>query len=1093
MFRSLFISLMLATMALAQSGLDKSLIFAGTSATSGPETYSWLIWQPTDPLFISTNTVAMYRKIGGTASPATFTRVSIVEPSADTRLIESMLPVAEKLGQNMADLETLLTDMLGDAAPAGTVTVAQKLSALIAAAHGNAENTQRLILLGRQHPAVALALGIAVADPVPAGSTRTYELRAYDRAADADLGVLGRVTLNAASVLVLPAPTALYEVPDTSTKGDLNVAMRWATPNNLRDLSPLHYGYDVYRVPMARAVTLGWNSTPPSSTGLLVAEPQTQKVNRLAVLPQKLLYAPESLNTADTSTVFLLDDNSRFNGGVKFTDGNQFMYFAVARDLLGRGGVPSVGLAVTIKDRMPPNPPQKVRVRSVAHYDGVKREQRFVIDWQAPELPAGETISAWYVYRWRTPKELATKGAHLDEIEHRPDKNLIAILPSTQTTFTDDGTSTPPAWAEVDEPPPDYADAGKTYFFTVRAVDGSVSRNFSGNSAPAWGVIRDRDGPDGVEGEVMVNVCNPSLVFTSYTQVPLQGLTNDQGHFLLSCVATPAEGWAWAEFATGINATSLTPIGGALFRQAGAQMVAALRRSINYGDTKLWCRVGTRNGRVTQWVSALQEFAPNPQEDKYILALWNATLAKITVPGLGGGWTHESVDPTTDTMIDLEGEFIPSAGSKEYKVYRRVDGGDQTLVASGEVTTSPVTWTDPNPVGNNCTVCYYLQLFDEHGNAGPLVQQGECISSGDASYLPTPILEPLSATGVIPPRLKVNWFSSIAGVQRFEVWVGRKTGTLPTSTNSGLSADIAKLHPNTLTEVEGTEGIDFAVFETGLARHLNADGSPEFGFTLPLSLTDTYTVMVRAVGPGEYGVRMVGEFSNVETFTYSVPKLGIGLQVPWPDRPLPPKAGFHTGVTAMHLSTFVVPDGRVPFIQLSPWIGNGVRIGEFVDYPQGVSITGPDNNNTAGAKLYFIQSTKDVENYLYTNDEVAAAEPSEPIRGLILPVVMYRVQVPNTNYPSVPGDIVQVTPLMEKIAQFDDTGANVVTDPFISILPSSVTMLPRTLIGSDQDILLLDRQPVIAGARYKYLVVRLGPNKEIERVIVTNEVNVPKP
>ena len=120
MFRSLFLSLALAVTAVAQSGLDKSLIFAGTSATSGPETYSWLIWQPTDPLFISTNTVALYRKIGGTASPATFTRVSIVEPSADTRLIESMLPVAEKLGQNMADLETLLTDMLGDAAPAGT-------------------------------------------------------------------------------------------------------------------------------------------------------------------------------------------------------------------------------------------------------------------------------------------------------------------------------------------------------------------------------------------------------------------------------------------------------------------------------------------------------------------------------------------------------------------------------------------------------------------------------------------------------------------------------------------------------------------------------------------------------------------------------------------------------------------------------------------------------------------------------------------------------------------------------------------------------------------------------------------------------------
>ena len=62
-----------------------------------------------------------------------------------------------------------------------------------------------------------------------------------------------------------------------------------------------------------------------------------------------------------------------------------------------------------------------------------------------------------------------------------------------------------------------------------------------------------------------------------------------------------------------------------------------------------------------------------------------------------------------------------------------------------------------------------------------------------------------------------------------------------------------------------------------------------------------------------------------------------------------------------------------------------------------------------------------------------------------------------------------------------------------SILPSVDTALPRTVIGSDQDILLLDRQPVLTGARYKYLVVRLGPNKEIERVIVTNEVNVPKP
>jgi hypothetical protein len=124
---------------------------------------------------------------------------------------------------------------------------------------------------------------------------------------------------------------------------------------------------------------------------------------------------------------------------------------------------------------------------------------------------------------------------------------------------------------------------------------------------------------------------------------------------------------------------------------------------------------------------------------------------------------------------------------------------------------------------------------------------------------------------------------------------------------------------------------------------------------------------------------------------------------------------------------------------------------------------------------------------------VAQAEPLETIPGVILPVAMYRVQVPSAYYPNVPGDLVQVTPLMEKIAQYDQPGpgSTVVTDPFIALLDSGDTTLPRIISGSDQDIFLLDRQPVLKQARYKYLLVRFGPDKEIERVIVTNEIDVP--
>lgn len=1085
MFRSFFLFLALAGAALAQSGLDNSLIFAGTTATSGGQTHAWLIWQPTDPLFVSTHAVALYRKNGGVASPAAYARVSVVEPTVDTRLIESMLPSAQALGQNMADLDTLLKDMLGDAAPAAGVTVSQRLSALVAAAHGNAENMQRLILLGRQHVAVALALGIAVADPIPTSSMRTYELRDFDRATSTDIAVLGRVTVDAGSVLVLPAPGRPFEIDDSSSKGHLNVSLRWGTPNALRDLTPLHYGFDMYRVPLAVANGHGWLGTPPATTAQLVAEPQTSKVNRLAVLPPRMLSFAESNNPADTETVFLLDDRDRFNTGVTFTDGDAFAYFVVARDLLGRGGVPSEGRSVTVKDRMPTNPPVKVKVRSVAHYNGTTRDQRFLIEWQAPELPVGETISQWHVYRWRTPHEMTTKGLITDPVQMFPDKNLIAILPFAQTSLTDDGSVTPPPWAEIDEPPPSVPDdTGKTYFYTIRAVDGSASHNLSGHSSPAWGVLRDRAGPDGVAGDLTVHIGNPGLTFDSFTQVVLQGLTNDQGHIQLTCIGTPADSWEYAEFAMGFQTP--TPLGRATFKKVGATTVAILPRTLPtyLGDTQFLCRVATKNGRLSSWVATTGGGSPPPMENRYLRVLWNAAVTQGSTGGITADWVHEAVDPLTGDTTDSGGKFTPSAGAKEYKVYRRVDGGPQTLVVSGVVpSTGTVIWTDPNPVASNCIVCYYLQLFDEHGNAGPLVQQGECLTYGDASYLPTPILEPLGSTAGLPPRLRTTWFCNTAGVQRFELWVGRKSGTLPGSTASGLSADLISTHPNMLTSVDGAEGIDFAVFETGLARHLNASGSPEFSFTLPLSLTDTYTVMVRAVGEGPFGARRAGAFSNIETFSYAMHKASVAPVVPWPDRPLPPKADFHSGVSAVHLS----------LTKLSPWKGNAVRIGEYEDFDQGTGLGGPDNNNPAGFKIYFMPGLKDLENYLYRNDSVALAEPLEAIPGLILPVAMYRVQVPSAYYPSVPGDLVQVTPLMEKIAQYDQPGpgTTTVTDSFIALLDSGDTTLPRTISGSDQDIFLLDRQPVLKQARYKYLLVRFGPDKEIERVIVTNEIEVP--
>lgn len=1073
---------MVGMVAHAQSGLDNSLVFCGTTTIAEGVNYSWLVWQPTDPLFISSHTVAVYRKPGGAASPANYQRVSVVQPVVDTRLINSLLSVAVKLGQDLNELDQLLSEMYGDVYPSGTITTAEKISAVLSGAHGNAENMQRVILLGRQHTAMALCGGFAFADRLNGSGIHTYELRDYDPATGTDLGVLGRLTLNPQSTYTLPPPGRPVEVPDETAKGNLNVSMRWATPGPLRDVQPLHYGYDVYRVQGDVAASYGWETTSPESVENLIIG-GGEKVNRLVVLPPVLLTEAQAENVGNIPTVFLNDDKGRYSNQGGLRDGQVWAYFVVARDLLGRGGEPSLGTLMTVHDRLPLNPPQRVDVKTKAIYTAGVRDQRLEVSWLPPDFRFNKTITAYYLYRWRSPLEMARHARELDEDTQLPARNLIAIVPSWQTTFRDDGSILPPAWAVVDEPAPSIADdLGKTYYYTVRAMDGSVIGNLSGNSAPAWGVLRDRKGPDGAAGGLSMHSRYPNLDFDGFTQVPFTGLRDDQGHLLFTCVSTDP-GLDWAEFQMSGTGNTIIPMGRAFFTKVNGVWTAALRRTIPTapGDRRMWCRVCTKDGVLSDTEVSGQTTSPGAQPDKYLKIQWTATVSNFSSGGNDSHWRHDVVDLATGETNDVTGSFIPGADAKEYKVYRRVNDSKQTLIATGEIAApGPVTWTDKAPPASNATICYFLQLFDEHGNGGELVQQGECIESGSAQYMPAPMLEPLTGTTPLNPRMNVSWFCSIAGVERFEVWVARASGNAPGNNGSGLSDDRAGTHPNELPLRPKLEGLDFHVFETGLARHLSPAGEPHFSVTLPVTNSDTYTVMIRAVGKGKFGARTVGKFSNIESFEYTPRTLGISTPVPWPDRALPPKADFHPGVTAICIGG----------TQLEPWKGNAVRIGEFADYTDGTGSFSPDLNNPARVRYFSVPTHRDMEDYLYIHDEVAQSEPKEPRLGLILPVALYRVQVANANFPSVPGDIVQVSPLMEKIAQIEESNPakTVVTDPFIAVLSRTETGLPSTIGNTNYDVLLLDRQPVIRNARYKYFLVRFGPTREIERVIVTNEV-----
>jgi len=87
-------------------------------------------------------------------------------------------------------------------------------------------------------------------------------------AAGQDEAVLGRVILNTAAPLVLPAPGQPFHVTDKTPRGHLHAQLRWATPDTLRQLSLSQYGFNVYRMTDAFVLSRGYQNNAPSRAQL---------------------------------------------------------------------------------------------------------------------------------------------------------------------------------------------------------------------------------------------------------------------------------------------------------------------------------------------------------------------------------------------------------------------------------------------------------------------------------------------------------------------------------------------------------------------------------------------------------------------------------------------------------------------------------------------------------------------------------------------------------------------------------------------------------------------------------------------------------
>ena len=1013
------------------------MVFSAATVTrdAGGQDWAWVEWTATDASLLNGSSMDVYLKSAGDPS---FSLAGRAVRTTDPHTIDLLLQRAARLGEDTNKLETAVDSLFAEALPSGSLSLAEKLAAIVAGSAADETLYANMAFLARAHPSVAMANGLGFALRIPSGSS-TIEIRDH-----ATGRVVGRNTVTAGAPTVLPAPGPLQRVQETSPRGNLNVRLRWDIPSALRRVSLLQLGYNVYRMPKAYAEDSSrrYDLTPPTHAQIagLVDGTNVVKVNSLPIVVD-----PSSVTS---NSWFIIDDNS-CQPGIEFEDGEQFYYFVDAVDLLGRDGDLSAGLLAAPFDRMAPDVPENVQVKAVSDYVGGARVQWLEVSWDPPAT--NSDVAAYYVYRFDSIAQMQSNAVFATS-------NRIsgAIVPTpgsaARLRYEDHGLGT--------------NDYGVTYWYTVRAEDNAAGgANLSPNSGPVYGVLRDWEGPHPSTGAtIYIQVESLVCTFRGQVATKLQPPYNME----LNCTRpAPDSRIAWAEFAyyTGGyqdpgSETNATPLGRFYFR--GKETKVSWPTTLD-GDldnrVTIFCRVGSFDGGKSDYDHTTLTI-PSSEEGVFGVE-FEGTESYSTVPGTIGAGPHDWGPGPIITNVTVQ--IPPTLSAETYRLYRRVDGGRMTLIAQGEMDSILGALVEDITGGtvNGGTICYYYQLFDANGNASPLMKIG-CIVTKPRADLPAPMLNPVEPFGeaAVHPGLQLEWFCPAQAVERFEVAVAVDQHALPTT----FGSDLRPLEGSTTNYLDvvvngATNTLGFGFYRTGrIGGNFGSSTDTLFSVSADAVLNEDYTFMVRAVGAG--GV--TGPWSNIETFRWSdVP--GDRPQVPWPTRPLPlvQKTPFNEKVVLDYLID-------TNYYNLFSRSGVGIRIGELspeVDPPEatkeGVQITG----------------SYEPMDFLYEN----ADEPGTTA----FPCVLYRYQVANSFFTSVSGDVVQVSPLMEQIAYDKGGGNTYIRDPFIAVT--------RRRSGSDPwGLFLIDTQPVLRGATYQYLLVRFGADKEIERVIPIGSITIPQ-
>jgi len=914
-----------------------------TGEPAGTTHHAYVLWQPGDPATTFGKQFAIYRKDGISTSANAYARLGQTKLQTGPRAIHALLKLGHQFDFNAGGVAARINSLYAEStSQPGTepalpaipgLPEAEKLAYLLNIAKDDPKVLERVFFLGRAHPGVYMALGHGFSIKVDGASVHTYEVREVDAGGN-DVRVVGRVTLDAANPteltrtsrpfgVVTPPKAEQQEV--ASAQNHLVTRQRWGIPDDLRRLFPHTFGFNLYRVREQVAINRGWdvlgNYPDPGDLEQLVKDslpdplnpdpnpdPDAKRINMLPIIATALMTEAEAADTVtDGETFFTHDDNDPPDNA--FEDGETFFYYVAARDIAGHPGPISNGTRVVICDRLPPTVPMIESVRNIftspaiADLADLKSNQHFKIRIrQSDEAPEEDAATNYLIYRWDHHTQHITDGGN-------PATNLVATvthMPGEDYIDWEDNGPGAPTITPTDE-----TEFGKTHWYTVRAEDDTAcaTKNLSGHSPPAFGVLRDRVGPG-----------KPSGVVKRFRYLPVTTCLETAGAAPPGTFGLPDDyvGFVafFQRFSQNIHSVDLEIVDTnstaqpllfktTRFFSAPPALAIPVPLSVPQGAEYIFrARCRTKTGLVSNWrtcnVSNATHTNGNINVRLFQLRTTERCLPSSRVPGDTPS-PHDVDGPTGNIVGPLITLTIPEE-SAEYRIYRRVgDEGAFELISRASSSTSPnpippvlpddIDYIDPAPpTAGGTEVCYFGQVFDENGNAGPRTKIGcVTIKSGD---LATPMLAEveLLAVNAGKAQIKLSWFCDPVGIDRFEVWCAASSSGDPglESNNIGPKLDTldgANISPD-------TSNLAFCGYQTKALSGGFGNGSAEFNLTLVVPVSQALTFAVRGVGKGSYqnppvddDARPQGPFSNTVSGVWQPPP-----PPPPPVLPRPPRA-----------------------------------------------------------------------------------------------------------------------------------------------------------------------------------------------------------